>query len=100
MAALRPFAPDEGAYVNFEFDADAERVRASYGEQKYRRLAALKAHVGSGERLPVQRQHHPAARRDRRPLAAGHHGRAGDRAQRLMATSSPGRQGALLISEQ
>lgn len=42
-AALRPYAPDEGAYVNFEFDADEERVRASYGESKYRRLAALKA---------------------------------------------------------
>jgi hypothetical protein len=41
--ALRPYAPDDGAYVNFEFDADAARVRASYGETKYRRLAALKA---------------------------------------------------------
>jgi FAD/FMN-containing dehydrogenase len=42
-AALRPFAPDDGAYVNFEYDTDAERVRVSYGEEKYRRLAALKA---------------------------------------------------------
>jgi FAD/FMN-containing dehydrogenase len=42
-AALRPYAPDGGAYVNFEYDTDAERVRASYGEGKYRRLAALKA---------------------------------------------------------
>jgi FAD/FMN-containing dehydrogenase len=42
-AALLPFAPDDGAYVNFEYDTDAERVRASYGEEKYRRLAALKA---------------------------------------------------------
>jgi FAD/FMN-containing dehydrogenase len=41
--ALRPYAPDDGAYVNFEFDTDAARVRASYGEAKYRRLAALKA---------------------------------------------------------
>jgi len=41
--ALRPFAPDEGAYVNFEYDADAERVLASYGREKYNRLAALKA---------------------------------------------------------
>jgi FAD/FMN-containing dehydrogenase len=41
--ALRPFAPDDGAYVNFEYDTDAARVRASYGEEKYRRLAALKA---------------------------------------------------------
>ena len=41
--ALRPYASDEGAYLNFETDADERRVRASYGEQKYRRLAALKA---------------------------------------------------------
>jgi FAD/FMN-containing dehydrogenase len=41
--ALRPYAPDGGAYVNFEYDADAARVRASYGEDKYRRLATLKA---------------------------------------------------------
>jgi FAD/FMN-containing dehydrogenase len=41
--ALRPYAPDDGAYVNFEYDTDAARVRASYGEEKYRRLATLKA---------------------------------------------------------
>ncbi|WP_222265763.1 BBE domain-containing protein [Modestobacter marinus] len=40
---LRPYAPDDGAYVNVEYDTDAARVRTSYGEQKYRRLAALKA---------------------------------------------------------
>jgi hypothetical protein len=41
--ALRPYASNEGAYLNFETDTDQPRVRASYGEQKYRRLAALKA---------------------------------------------------------
>jgi FAD/FMN-containing dehydrogenase len=41
--ALRPYAANEGAYLNFESDTDQPRVRASYGEQKYRRLAALKA---------------------------------------------------------
>jgi FAD/FMN-containing dehydrogenase len=41
--ALRPYASAEGAYLNFEADADEQRVRASYGEEKYRRLAALKA---------------------------------------------------------
>ncbi len=41
--ALRPYAPDDGAYVNFEYDTDAARVRASYGDQKYRQLAAIKA---------------------------------------------------------
>lgn len=41
--ALRPYASGEGAYLNFEADTDQRRVRASYGEEKYRRLAALKA---------------------------------------------------------
>jgi hypothetical protein len=40
--ALRPYATEE-AYLNFESDADTSRVRASYGEQKFSRLAALKA---------------------------------------------------------
>jgi FAD/FMN-containing dehydrogenase len=43
-AALRPFAPDDGAYANLDADADAARLRATFGEPKYRRLAALKAH--------------------------------------------------------
>jgi hypothetical protein len=41
--ALRPFAPNGATYLNFEADATQDRVRASYGEAKYRRLAALKA---------------------------------------------------------
>ena len=41
--AVRPYAPDEGTYLNFETEADPARVRASYGEEKYRRLAGLKA---------------------------------------------------------
>lgn len=41
--ALRPFAPSAATYLNFEADADEDRVRASYGEAKHRRLAALKA---------------------------------------------------------
>jgi len=41
--ALRPYAAGDGAYLNFETDTDGQRVRASYGEEKYRRLAALKA---------------------------------------------------------
>ncbi|WP_448617742.1 FAD-binding oxidoreductase [Geodermatophilus sp. URMC 65] len=41
--ALRPYARDDATYLNFEADTDDRRVRASYGEEKYRRLAALKA---------------------------------------------------------
>jgi FAD/FMN-containing dehydrogenase len=41
--AMRPFAPNTATYVNFESEADEQRVRDSYGEAKHRRLAALKA---------------------------------------------------------
>lgn len=41
-ATLRPHADSSATYVNFLFDDDEERVRASYGE-KYDRLAAAKA---------------------------------------------------------
>ena len=42
-AALRPYGPTSGGYVNFLADQDEERIRASYGSAKYDRLAALKA---------------------------------------------------------
>ena len=41
--ALLPHAGGAGGYVNFMADADAARVRASYGDAKYRRLARVKA---------------------------------------------------------
>ncbi|WP_218508273.1 FAD-binding oxidoreductase [Variovorax sp. dw_308] len=40
--AMRPHATGSGGYVNFMVDADEDRVRASYGDAKYQRLAAIK----------------------------------------------------------
>src|SRR5690606_6479396 len=42
-SALLPYSRGTGAYVNFLADRDPARVRASYGEEKYARLAAIKA---------------------------------------------------------
>jgi FAD/FMN-containing dehydrogenase len=42
-SAMRPHAAGSGGYVNFMVEADDDRVRASYGEDKYRRLALVKA---------------------------------------------------------
>jgi FAD/FMN-containing dehydrogenase len=41
--AMRRHATGSGGYVNFMVEADEDRVRASYGEDKYRRLAGIKA---------------------------------------------------------
>jgi len=41
--AMRPHATGSGGYVNFMVEADDDRVRASYGEAKYQRLACIKA---------------------------------------------------------
>ena len=41
--AMRPHASGAGSYVNFMVEADEDRVRASYGEDKYWRLARVKA---------------------------------------------------------
>ncbi len=41
--AMRPHAAGAGGYVNFLVEADDARVRASYGEEKYQRLARIKA---------------------------------------------------------
>ncbi|MFX0580117.1 FAD-binding oxidoreductase [Nocardia nepalensis] len=40
--ALRPFASNQGGYVNFMSDAGEDRVRASYGPTKYAKLADIK----------------------------------------------------------
>jgi len=41
--AMRPHASGPGSYVNFMTEAEPERIRASYGDAKYERLARLKA---------------------------------------------------------
>ncbi|HEY1453817.1 MAG TPA: FAD-binding oxidoreductase [Roseiarcus sp.] len=40
--AMRPYATGAGSYVNFIADAEEDRVKASYGAEKYARLARIK----------------------------------------------------------
>ena len=40
--ALRPHSIDIGSYVNALTDVDEDRLRASYGPEKYERLAVIK----------------------------------------------------------
>ena len=44
-SALLPHAQGSGGYVNFMAEADDDRVKASYGTEKYARLAEIKAKV-------------------------------------------------------
>jgi hypothetical protein len=41
-AALQPFGAGPGGYVNFMAEFETSRIRAAYGEEKYRRLARIK----------------------------------------------------------
>ena len=45
---LLPYAPGTGSYVNFMTDYEADRVRATYGPDKYQRLARIKAQYDPG----------------------------------------------------
>ena len=40
--AMRPFAENAGGYVNLMAEYDEDRVRATYGTEKYERLARIK----------------------------------------------------------
>jgi FAD/FMN-containing dehydrogenase len=49
--ALRPLAQGDGGYVNVIGEADDNQVRASYGPEKYERLARMKAECDPGNVL-------------------------------------------------
>lgn len=61
---LRPLGP-AGAYLNFIGDEGQARIRASFGEVTYRRLAELKARLDPGNRFAGNQNIRPAANPDR-----------------------------------
>jgi Berberine and berberine like len=57
---LKPFAP-EGAYLNFIGDEGQDRVRASFGEKAYARLAHVKAQLDPDNRFRLNQNIPPAS---------------------------------------
>jgi FAD/FMN-containing dehydrogenase len=58
--AVRPFASG-GTYLNFIGDEGEDRVRAAFGQQKYRRLTAIKARYDPGNVFRGNQNIKPAA---------------------------------------
>ncbi len=58
--ALRPLGPSS-AYLNFVGDEGRARIRASFGEVNYRRLAKLKARLDPDNRFALNHNIEPAA---------------------------------------
>ena len=56
-AATSPATPSGGVYLNFIGDEGEDRVRAAYGDEKYRRLAAIKGEWDPTNVLPGQPEH-------------------------------------------
>jgi FAD/FMN-containing dehydrogenase len=56
---LRPLGP-ASAYLNFVGDEGQARIRASFGEVTYRRLAKLKAHLDPDNRFALNQNIEPA----------------------------------------
>jgi FAD/FMN-containing dehydrogenase len=59
---LRPLGPP-GAYLNFVGDEGQDRIRASFGEVTYRRLAKLKARLDPENRFALNQNIEPATDR-------------------------------------
>jgi hypothetical protein len=59
-AALRPHTTD-GVYLNFTSDNDEERVRSTYGAEKYARLVALKDRYDPGNLFRLNANIKPSA---------------------------------------